>query len=233
VRLPDEWLTLPAARAGEDDIAEFDRLLDAIDGKQGITPIDYRLAAPKWLFLQHAVDTGRFVLHGTADGGITEFVPRQSNDTREFGRRAAIYAATDGIWPLFYATIDRRKAGTIVNAAADVTRTAGPVGDVVRTWFFSMDAVGLADSPWQAGTVYLLPAATFEADAGFAAGEFTVTLRQSASAVSVTPAATLGVGPDDFPFRDRVRGHREELLRAAMAADPSGFPWPQACAPVS
>ncbi|NNC12290.1 hypothetical protein HII28_10425 [Planctomonas sp. JC2975] len=226
VRLPDFMLTMPETSATDAERADFDDLLAQIDRDSDVTVIDYALDAPKWLFLQHAVDSGRFVLHGTADRDIAEFVPRQSNDQREFGNRMAIYAATDGIWPLFYATIDRAKARRIVNMAADIA--GGPDGSSLRAWYFAMDAVGLADSPWQSGAVYLLPATSFEPDECLEYGELTVTLRQSASAVPVLPAATLLVEPADFPFRDLVRGNDEERMHAAITADPDGFPWPDA-----
>lgn len=56
-----------------------------------------------------ALTLGRasFVLHGSGNPGIAEFVPRQPLDLTDFGSRLAVFAATDGLWPMFYAILDR------------------------------------------------------------------------------------------------------------------------------
>jgi hypothetical protein len=80
--------------------AEFDRVLDEAVLAGAAEFIDYRLAAPKWQFLCYAAHRGGFVLHGTGNPDIAMFEPRQSNDVDDFGNRCAVYAASDGLWPI-------------------------------------------------------------------------------------------------------------------------------------
>ena len=87
--------------------AEFDRVLDEAVLAGPDQFIDYRMAAPKWQFLCYAADRGGFVLHGTGNPDIATFEPRQSNDVDAFGNRCAVYAASDGLWPMYFAILDR------------------------------------------------------------------------------------------------------------------------------
>jgi hypothetical protein len=98
--LPDDWLRSPTASGADDDHAECDTVLDRALLAGPETSIDYRLSAPKWQFLQHAVNRGDILLHGSSNPDIQLFEPRKATDVREFGDRAAVYAAADGIWPL-------------------------------------------------------------------------------------------------------------------------------------
>jgi hypothetical protein len=36
------------------------------------------------------------------------------------------------------------------------------------------------------------------------------------------------VGPQDFPFLNQVHGHNDQKLVQLAAADPNGYPWPEA-----
>jgi hypothetical protein len=48
--------------------AAFGQLLSQATLARPDTPLDYRLAAPKWQFLCHAADHGGYVLHGPGPG---------------------------------------------------------------------------------------------------------------------------------------------------------------------
>lgn len=54
------------------------------------------------------------MLHGTGEPDIALFEPRQPEDLSEFGGRRAVFAAMDGIWPMYFAILDR-----VTRAAAD------------------------------------------------------------------------------------------------------------------
>ncbi|MBN6039897.1 hypothetical protein [Amycolatopsis sp. 195334CR] len=169
----------------------------------------HRVDASKWQFLCHAADRGDLVLHGSGNPGITEFVPRRPPDLTEFGSRHAVFAAADGIWPMFYAILDRD--------IGEFSMCTGCVPDDGQArYHFSLTAATLARRPWRDGMVYLLPAATFEREDSSA---------QAASPVPVRPVAKLAVRPTDFPFLHQVHGHHDDELRARAAADPGGFPW--------
>ncbi len=177
-------------------------------------PIDYRLEVPKWQFLCHAADRADFVLHGSGNPGITEFIPRQPPDLTDFGSRLAVFAATDGIWPMFYAILNRD------SMPLSMCNGCVRAGDEVR-YHFSISSPALKRQPWRTGTVYLLPSATFDLEP--ATGE--IRSAQAASPVPVRPVAKLTVHPDEFPFPHDVHGHQDAELLARAAAVPDGFPW--------
>lgn len=212
--VPDYWLPRPAATTSAALGARFDQVLDKALADGPGQPIDYQLDAPKWQFLCHAADRGDYVLHGSANPDIAEFEPRQPHDLSVFGAQLAVFAAADGIWPMFYAILDRD--GTPMSMCNACVR----IGDDVR-YYFSISASALARQPWQVGTVYLLPSATFVHEPpanGFQSA-------QTASPQPVRPAAKLTVGPQDFPYLDHIHGHDDAELTARATADPDGFPW--------
>jgi hypothetical protein len=188
--------------------------------------IDYQLSTPKWQFLCWLADEKPLVLHGSGDPDISEFEPRQSNDVNEFGNRQAIYGARDGLWPMYFAIVDRaRYRMSLVNSCARVTEPAELAGSY---YFFSVGASGdmtLPDAPWRSGTVYVLSDQTFEQQTVEERTGFTLESTQVASLVPVRPLAKLAIEPEDFPFLQQIRRHnREEVLRRAEV-DPGGFPW--------
>ncbi|MGC7096274.1 hypothetical protein ACPZ19_16490 [Amycolatopsis lurida] len=152
------------------------------------------------------------MLHGSGNPGITEFVPRGPEDLTEFGSRRAVFAAADGVWPMFYAILDRDLG------AFSMCNGCARIGDEVR-YHFSISSHALERQPWRDGMVYLLPAVTFELEPG------DLRSTQAASPVPVRPVAKLTVRPQDFPFLHEVHGHNDAELRARAAADPDGFPW--------
>ena len=219
------WMPRPAPPPDAATVAAFDELLDRAVRDGAERPIDYRLAAPKWQFLCHAADRGGYVLHGSGNPDIACFEPRQSNDVAEFGNRAAVYAAADGLWPMYFAILDRdRYWMSLTNSCSRVQDRDGRLGE--PHYVFSIDNESLAHQPWRTGTVYLLPSEGFEREAPFPGADGTlVHTAQAASLTPVEPVAKLVVEPRDFPFLDRIRGHDRGEQAARMAAEPDGFPW--------
>jgi hypothetical protein len=219
VEIPAYWLPRPDVRLDPGTAACFDRLLGEALDRGPERAIDYQLSAPKWQFLCHAADRGAVVLHGSGDPHLTQMQPRQPDDVLDFSNRHAVFAATDGIWPIFYAVLDRSRHPAVHTCNACVR-----VGGATR-YFFSISRQVLEQRPWRTGTVYLLPAETFEAQPPIEVGDGRIHVAQSASAVPVEPLAKLSVQPDDFPHLQQVHGHDDEVLSARMAANPDGFPW--------
>jgi hypothetical protein len=173
-------------------------------------PLDYRLAAPKWQFLCHAADHGGYVLHGSGIGDIAEFEPRQSNDVEEFGNRRAVYAASDGLWAMYFAIVDRdRYVRSLWNGCWRLGPAPdGPFGE--PRYFFSVNDDAFDHVPWRAGTVYLIPADGFAEQPAMRLGDEGdewVRTHQVARATPVRPAAKLSVGPADFPLLSSIHGH--------------------------
>ncbi|KOG42472.1 hypothetical protein [Streptomyces resistomycificus] len=226
MQLPAYWMPRPASAPDRATTAAFDRLLDEALGRGPGRPVDYQLDAPKWQFLCHAAERSGIVLHGSGDPDIGRFEPRQPADTLEFSNRRAVFAATDGIWPMYYAILDRDRHPTMTLCNACI-RIASPnsLDFSDPYYFFSISRPALDRQPWRVGTVYLLPADTFESQPPVTADDARIRIAQAASAVPVEPAAKLSVHPGDFPFLRQIRGHDDDRLRAQVAADPGGFPW--------
>ncbi|NGN62823.1 hypothetical protein G5C51_02755 [Streptomyces sp. A7024] len=225
MELPAYWMSRPEPRPDRRTSESFDLLLEQALADGPDVPIDYRLEAPKWQFLCHAADRGTLVLHGSGDPAIKRFEPRQPDDTSEFGNRCAVFAAGDGLWPMYYAVLDReRHPMSLINGCARVADgSSGQLGD--PHYYFSISARALKQQPWRAGTVYLLPADTFELQPRIQVGDASIQLPQWASPLPVTPVAKLDVHPEDFPFLDHIRGHDDDQVRTRAAANPDGFPW--------
>jgi hypothetical protein len=224
--LPDYWLARPDLPVDPPLQAAFDALIAAARAQATGGPIDYRLAAPKWQFLCYAAEQHHLALHGSGDGQIPLFEPRQSNDLNEFGNRKAVYAAGDGIWAMFFAIVDRARFDmSITNACIRLADRDGNLSD--PRYIFSVSTQALPQRPWRTGTVYLLPRDTFEEQQPFPFGDHEVRVPQLASLEPVAPLARLEVAPQDFPFLDQVRGHVDARLKEYAQALQTGAPWPK------
>ncbi len=186
--------------------------------------LDYTLPTPKWQFLCYLCDHKEVVLHGSGRPDIREFEPRKSNDAVEFGNRRAVYAASDGIWPIHFAAMNRD--GPVTSLVNTCLRFVEPDGSRSEPYYyFSINADALARSPFRRGTIYILPRQTFERQALQPFQGRQVESAQWASPVPVRPIARLPVEPDDFPFLARLDVHDPRALRDRVARDPDGFPW--------
>jgi hypothetical protein len=165
--------------------------------------IAYQLPYPKQEFLRYLVADRDVVLHGSGNDAIDVFEPTSQTDY--FGRvRKAVFAASDGIWPMFFAILDRsRYHGSLRNACYwDIDAT----GERQKCYAFSINATFLRQRPWREGSIYVLPRATFErvVDHDGSPSEEWLSTRQ------VTPLARLAVSPSDFPFLEDVEAHGDE-----------------------
>lgn len=221
--LPDIWLPRPEG-ATASSRERFEALWEHALSRGPADPVPYRLAEPKWQFLCHIADHADVVLHGSQDPAIELFEPRKADDVIEFGDRAAVYAATDGVWPMYYAILDRaRNPMSLTNACI---RIQGPSGEWSEPYYyFSITDAALVRRPWRTGTVYVLPGETFTVQPPMAGALGTVQPAQAASAVPVRPLAKVTVHPQDFPFLHQIRGHDDRVLQERATKDPNGFPW--------
>jgi len=224
MEFPSYFLSRPPAASDPETNAAFARLYAVAVAPGSGAAIAYTLAAPKWQFLSYLCDTRGLLLHGSGDPDIGEFEPRQSNDIHEFGNRRAVYAASDGIWPIYFAIVDRpRYVTSLVNGCFRVLHPDGSRGQ--SYYFFSVNADALPHVPWRAGTIYILPRDTFEPQPRQPYRGLDLDVAQWASPVPVRPLAKLAVGPADFPFLAQIRAHDLGVLRERTARDPEGFPW--------
>lgn len=224
--LPDYWLTRPNANYDESTLSTFAELLDATLGIGGCPAIQFTLPWPKWQFLCHIAEHHAIALHGSGDPNIALFEPRQSNDLSDFGNQKAVYAASDGVWAMFFAIVDRERVPSITNACVRLEEASGAVHDPL--YVFSVSQSALANQPWRTSTVYLLPRETFITQPPMAFGSSKVHIAQLASFVPVQPLAKLTVTPADFPFLRQIRGHDDQRLQEYATALQTGAPWPDA-----
>jgi hypothetical protein len=223
VQLSAYFSRRPAPEPDADTSASFDRLFEETV-EHGIgKEIDYKLQAPKWQFLSYVCDHKGILLHGSGNPDIEEFEPRQSNDIGEFGNRRAVYAASDGLWAMYFAIVDRdRYVTSLMNACFKVMED----GEWSEPYYlFSVNGDALAHEPWRRGTVYLLPRATFEQQPPGDYAGVKMAIEQWASLVQVKPLARLAVGPEDFPLLSKIYPHDPKVISTRAAQDPEGFPW--------
>lgn len=223
--LPDYWLTRPGGDLDEGTRSAFDALLQAILRTGGCPTIQFALPQPKWQFLCYAADHCDIALHGSGNPNIDRFEPRQSNDLNEFGNQKAVYAASDGLWAMFFAIVDRDRVSSITNACV---RVADPTGTFHGPYYvFSVSQSALPGKPWRTGTVYLLPRKPFINQPPMPFGPNEVHIAQLASFEPVEPLAKLTVTPEDFPFLTQIRGHDDQRLQEYATALETGAPWPK------
>jgi len=153
--------------------------------------MEYTLDVPKHEFLSYLVHERGYLLHGTAAPGLDEVKPMVAIDY-DARTLEAVFATSDGIWPLFFATLDRGRAGSLWNGCYQIRR-----GSVLhRYYFFFTEADPRDDAIWREGAVYVLPREPFRR---------TWIPNEWVSPQHVRAGARLAVSPSDFPFKDRVK----------------------------
>ena len=223
--LPEYWLTRPSVEFDQRAEEAFDTLLNTTLSKGQCATIEFTLPWLKWQFLCYFADHHNVALHGSGDPNIALFEPRQSNDLTEFGNQKAVYAASDGLWAMFFAVVDRDRVKSITNACV---RLADESGTMQGPYYvFSVSQSALPGQPWRTGTVYLLPRSPFTTQSPMAFGSYQVHIAQLASFEPVQPLAKLTVTPEDFPFLSQIRGHDDERLQEYATALQTGAPWPK------
>lgn len=217
-------LPRPSFEKSPEKLAAFDSLFNS-------TPaggfVDYHLPYPKWQFLSYLCETRALVLHGSQNAEITEVEPRQALDVRDFSKQLAIYATTDGIWVEYFAIIDRQNFGvSLFNSCLQARISPDQLSEPF--YFFSITQSALVQNPWRTGVVYILPREEFQQEPPQQAQGLEIVFPHWVSRQPARPAAKLLVEPQDFPFLSQVHGHNDETLERLAAANPEGFPWPEA-----
>jgi hypothetical protein len=226
MNLPEYWLSRPKMEIGPRSRTDFDNLLARVKVPGTITFINNNLPIPKWQFLCYLADQRGIVLHGTGNPHIEVFEPHAPKDLSEFGAQNAVYAAADGLWPMFFSILDRdRYRMTTSNACIRLVDDAGSISE--PRYVFSISQAALGHQPWRTGMVYLLPGETFIQQPSLQFGPYEVRIPQLASLVPVKPFARLEVTPEDFPFLADIRGLDDARLEEYGKAMQSGAPWPE------
>lgn len=223
MEIPDYWLERPVVTLTALQRKELEHLWTSLE-LAGIPWIE-NLPVPKWVFLCWLVEEKNVLLHGSSNPNITLFEPRapDAKDDDELSQQTAVFAASDGIWPMGYAILDRKNFRVrFMNGAV---RFELPDGLSDTHYFFSVSKNTLEKNPWQNGVMYILPKDGFVLQPPHPLGEFIIHEFHWANLNAVKPLAKLKISPTDFPFLKEVRGHDNAVVEERMKANPSGFPW--------
>lgn len=178
--------------------ARFDSAADRLLGGSAVPIPEPRLDFLRWL-----AEAREVVFHGSPLGGLAELsTRRKTRDAGPFGDQQAVYASSDPVWAIYFACLHRGDGFTSTRNGT-IGRAGGPL--YPRSYFFSHNRGAPSPPRWDSGFLYVLPRDGFGAEPPIAG------LLDSAHFVSHTPVRPLAcvpVGPDDFPFRDRVTYHR-------------------------
>lgn len=156
---------------------------------------------PRLDFLRWLGANRHVAFHGSPLGDLTELsTERKSRDATAWGDQTAVYATTDPVWALYFATLRRDNGWTGTrNGTMDI-------GDGRRRYFFVHNRGSQSPDRFGPGTLYLLPPDSFDAEPPLAGAIDTAHL---VSRVPVQPLARVDVTPADFPFRDRIGYFRD------------------------
>lgn len=130
------------------------------------------------------------LLHGSNDLALEVLEPRPARDYST--ELLAVVACDDGIWPMFYAVVDREHVENVFTACMHLGRPPR----VRRFYMFAIGADPAAPGSWTRGAVYALPRAGFRREWG----------HEWVNAGTVRPLLRVPVGPEHFPLRDVVVG---------------------------
>lgn len=192
---PELHLTAEKAEALD---AQYALLVATSDHAEAFYPCPY----PKHEFLRYIVQEKRVLLHGSNHLQIDRLMPKQQTDWN--GRlMEAVFASSDGIWPMFFATVDHANyRGSLRNGCFAMDADAASEN---RFYFFSLNAEYQHQYPWRDGMVYILPKDPFRKTS-----DTLVRFDEWVSTKPVIPLARLRVSPEDFPFWRNVAWHDED-----------------------
>lgn len=184
----------PKINFSDEEVLEYNKLFDRAINGNGL--IRYASSFPKQRFIQYISRSRNVLLHGSNDRLINKFEPRrQTSYNGEYVE--AVFATKDGIWPMFYAILNKSKLqGNIRNACLE-TRN----GD--KFYYFSINRESNINDPWADGMIYFLPSDTF-----YKASSGIVAFDEWVSKTPVIPLARIEVEVKDFYFHGKVSVHR-------------------------
>ncbi|MCA9929099.1 MAG: hypothetical protein KC419_11495 [Anaerolineales bacterium] len=210
-----QGLRAPELVLTPEKMAVFQTVLDEMMVNQDGRFLDYTLPYPKHEILQYLAMQDQFIFHGSNKSDIDLFSTKRTsmeiNDRAGRGNLQAVYGTHDGLWPMFFAIIDRPNlTGSIRNG---VNYFQNDQGAEIAIYHFSINRELLAKRPYRPGTLYILPRDTFRRlpmSDGIMSNEW-------ASEVPVKPIARLALQPEDFPFLAQIGGHDDSALVRAQA----------------
>ena len=212
-----ERLLAPDLELTAEKEAAFKSLFQNLLAKNDGGWVDYDLPYPKYEFIQYLNTQDAVIFHGSNNSGIETFSPVRTSmelfDKSGRGNLQAVYGTHDGLWSMFFAIVNRKQLrGSIRNGVMNFHNRAG---ETLSVYNFSINQDQLAEQPWCAGALYLLPRGTFVRTK---LSEETYS-NEWVSEEAVKPIAKLALQPKDFPFLKQIGGHDDgELIRSGELA---------------
>jgi hypothetical protein len=170
-------------------------------------------------FLQWLAQARGLLFHGSIRDDLDVLEPICfSRDETPFGDQEALYASSDPVWAIYFATLRRDNGfhGTRNASLGIAGKELYP-----RWYFFSLNEGALGEGRFGPGTIYALPREPFWAEPP----EYGVLDSAHWMAPEpVRPLFRLAVDSADFPFVDLVIAHQPQepmfatMLRAAAHA---------------
>lgn len=157
------------------------------------------------------------LFHGSSRADLSVLEPiRLSRDTSPFGNQQAVFATSDPVWAVYFATV-RRGDGL----RSTRNGSFGLPGALYPRWYlFSHNEGAGAGDRFGDGWLYVVPRE------GFRPQPLELGVLDTAhwaSPTAVTPLVRIPVSASDFPFADRILNHSSEermlvtILRAARS----------------
>jgi hypothetical protein len=231
VTIPDYWLQRPEFELTKAHQEKLEHLWASLEFAS--IPWIENLPVPEWVFLCWLVEEKNVLLHGSSNPNISLFEPRAPNakDDDEFSQQTAVFAASDGIWPMCYAILDRENFhprfmnGAVRFELPSFDKSLGSNGLSDTRYFFSITKNILENYPWRDGVMYVLPKDGFVLQPPHPLGDCIIHEFHWANLNAVKPLAKLRISPEDFPFLGQVRGHDNAVIEERMKVNPARFPW--------
>jgi hypothetical protein len=187
-RSPLKRLIIPKMNA--EKVEQLQEFMDLV--KKGES--DFTNFQPIHRWIQYAIWTGDYVVHGSINSGIETFTPKKS--TLFNGKETtAVFASINAVWSMFFAILDRENSvgslrnGCIIDEGNE---------EVTSYYLFSLDTRW--KDPFSTGCIYFLPRDKFKQGG---------TKAEWICEEEVQPIASIFVRPTDFPFFDSVERHEE------------------------
>jgi hypothetical protein len=224
----DACLPAPDLNLHPAAVQAFEALYQSTLSTGTASEVSYTLPYPKYLFLEYLVQQHTVMLHGSPLHDLQVLKPiRHTRDSREFGDQAAIYSTQDSLWAMFFALLNKSELqGPIMNGAIHLQSDEG---DIIRRYFYCVDAGSLTRGPWHPGAIYIMPGDGFDADPdhqGATNGSYTMLCTHWLKRSEVQPLARLAVVPQDFPFLNQVWGYDLHVLQERMSGSSlAGWPF--------
>ena len=169
---------------------------------------------PKHRFLSYLTDEKNYLAHGTSLKNLRVLkAVRRSKDTDETGHEQLLLAASDAIWAMWFAVLDKSRMGGLTSN--DCIVYEDEAGEIYSLYYFSIGHTAVEKEPYQSGSLYILEPDSFIYKRG----------EEKGSEESVSPLFEIEIRKEDFPYLPYVKGINLRALPQAFVEIPEKEPF--------